>query len=317
MSHEVHPRQSRLANRASVTAPAALLVLALLGAAPNSPAQSQSAQSQVVTLRLGADQIGLVKTAEKITTRIAFQEPVKEIICGDLYDPESGTGSFVIQRIEADVFIKPVAPKGVSNMFVRTGGKGERIYGFSLSIVPAGQVHFVVNVLDVAGGIAPTRRASRPAAPPPAVPPVIASVGRGADVPASLMDSLAGIASPGPLSVAGLEQQPPAPKLVRHPQPPDTVAGKGSPPSRDVLKRVKPTYPDYAVENGITGQVIVEIMIDDMGKVTSAQAISGPPFLRNAAVSAARGWRFRPVGTGQGPGKEVSRITFNFRPEKF
>ena len=55
------------------------------------------AQSAVTTIVLGPDQIGKVKTAQGISTRITFTEPVSEIICGDLYDAASGKGLFVVQ----------------------------------------------------------------------------------------------------------------------------------------------------------------------------------------------------------------------------
>ncbi len=104
-------------------------------------------------MTLGPDQIGVVKTAVGITTRISFPEPVQEAICGDLYDPATGKGSFVIQlsgspeRRGNDVFLKPVTTKGMSNMFVKTGD-GKRTYNFDLKIVDAAQAHRVVNVLD-------------------------------------------------------------------------------------------------------------------------------------------------------------------------
>src|SRR5262249_37345570 len=112
------------------------------------------AQSLVTTLTLGPDQIGLVRTAQGITTRITFSEPVIEIVCGDLYDASSGKGSFVVQRSGTsekpgnDVFIKPIAAKGMSNLFVTTGDAHHRTFNFDLKIVPADQAHRVVNVID-------------------------------------------------------------------------------------------------------------------------------------------------------------------------
>ena len=119
-----------------------LLLLAL----PLSLAVAAQAQSPIMSLTLGSDQIGKVRTALGLSTRVSFSEPVKEIICGDLYDPASGKGSFVVQRGENDVFIKPIASKGLSNMFVKTGEHGEHIYNFDLEIVPAAQAFRVVNV---------------------------------------------------------------------------------------------------------------------------------------------------------------------------
>jgi len=108
------------------------------------------AQSPVSTLTLGADQIGIVRSAEGLTTRISFPDTVKEIVCGDLYDPQSGRGSFVVQRSDKDVYLKPVAVKGMSNLFVKTGEKGERIYNFDLLIVSMAQAARIINVTDAA-----------------------------------------------------------------------------------------------------------------------------------------------------------------------
>jgi hypothetical protein len=112
------------------------------------------AQSLVTSLTLGPDQIGLVRTAQGITTRITFPDPVVEIVCGDLYDSATGKGSFVIQRGGSnerpgnDVFVKPIASKGMSNLFVTTGDAHRKTYNFDLKIVTADQAHRVVNVTD-------------------------------------------------------------------------------------------------------------------------------------------------------------------------
>lgn len=108
---------------------------------------STLAQTPIRTAALSGNQIALIKTAQGITTRISFPDIVKEIICGDLYDPGSGHGAFIVQRGENDVFLKPVVPTGTSNLFVRVGRSPERIYSFDLSIVPANQACRVFNVV--------------------------------------------------------------------------------------------------------------------------------------------------------------------------
>jgi len=110
---------------------------------------SALAQTPIRTAALSGNQIALIKTAQGITTRISFPDIVKEIICGDLYDPGSGHGAFVVQRGENDVFLKPVVQSGTSNLFVRVGRSPERIYSFDLSIVPANQACRVFNVVTV------------------------------------------------------------------------------------------------------------------------------------------------------------------------
>ena len=129
-------------------------------------------QSPITTLTLGPDQIGSVRTAQGITTRISFPRPVKEIICGDLYESTTGKGAFVIARSGddqnpgTDIYLKPVVQKGVSNLFVRTID-GKQTYNFDLNIVPSpAQAHRVVNVFD-----APAQSAAAhdpPASGPPA-----------------------------------------------------------------------------------------------------------------------------------------------------
>src|SRR5262245_55260994 len=103
---------------------------------------------------------------------IRFADPVQVIICGDLYDAGTGKGTFVVQRSGTsenpgnEVFVKPVAPRGASNMFVKTAGK--HTYSFDLTIVTTAQAHRMVNVTDVAPGSSPPPAPgaeSRPAEP--------------------------------------------------------------------------------------------------------------------------------------------------------
>jgi vacuolar-type H+-ATPase subunit H len=132
----------------------------ILGVIFSVAAQMANAQSLIITVTLGPNQIGEVKVAQGITTRIIFPEPVRDIICGDLYDPATGNGSFVVQKIDSDVFLKPVVSKGLSNLFVKTGGNGEHTYSFDLQIVAVDQAHRVVNIADSNATQAETGRSS-------------------------------------------------------------------------------------------------------------------------------------------------------------
>ena len=133
-------------------------------------ASSAAAQSAVTTLALSSDRIGEIKTAQGITTMIRFPEAVQEIICGDLYDPGTGKGTFVVQRSGPadhpgnEVFIKPVSVRGASNMFVKTDGK--RTYSFDLTIVTTTQAHRMVNITDPAPAAAAGSSASPPGSDP-------------------------------------------------------------------------------------------------------------------------------------------------------
>lgn len=121
---------------------------------------STQAPAQITSVTLGPEQIATIKTATANTTRVAFPDKIEVIICGDLYDEQSGKGTFVIQKGENDFFIKPVAAKGQSNLFVKTAD-GKKTYNFKLEVVAANQAHFTVNVLDPRGS------AASPENPPP------------------------------------------------------------------------------------------------------------------------------------------------------
>jgi TonB family protein len=77
-----------------------------------------------------------------------------------------------------------------------------------------------------------------------------------------------------------------------------------------LLSVPKPDYPSGA--KGISGNVTVEVAIDEHGKVTSARAISGPPELRSAAESAALKARFSPTKLSGMPVSVKGIITFSF-----
>lgn len=57
----------------------------------------------------------------------------------------------------------------------------------------------------------------------------------------------------------------------------------------------KAVLPDAARAAGVAGDVVVEIVVDERGKVVEARVVSGHPLLRDAALEAARKWRFRAV----------------------
>lgn len=78
------------------------------------------------------------------------------------------------------------------------------------------------------------------------------------------------------------------------------------------VNRVEPTYPPLAKVARVSGSVVVQITVDEQGNVTHAQAVSGPPLLRNAAVSAAYGWKFAPDKVYGKPVKIIGTLTFNF-----
>ncbi len=86
----------------------------------------------------------------------------------------------------------------------------------------------------------------------------------------------------GPTLLAAQEQQP-------------LVAGSDGVPSPKKTKDVKPVYPQQAIAQGLRGIVIVEVVIDPRGAVSSVAIVRSVPGLDEAAIAAARQWRYEPV----------------------
>ena len=101
--------------------------------------------------------------------------------------------------------------------------------------------------------------------------------------------------------------------------PPPPPAVKRTPPTKHmgVVNGIathlpKPPYPAIARTAKVQGKVDVQITIDETGKVTSARAVSGHPFLRAPAETAARSARFSPTRVSDVPVKVTGVIVYNF-----
>ncbi|HZG54086.1 MAG TPA: energy transducer TonB [Pyrinomonadaceae bacterium] len=82
--------------------------------------------------------------------------------------------------------------------------------------------------------------------------------------------------------------------------------------SGKAIKSVPPTYPAIAKAAGAQGPVSVEIVVGETGDVEAAKAASGHPLLQQAAVEAARQWKFAPTQLSGNAVKVSGTISFNF-----
>jgi periplasmic protein TonB len=73
-----------------------------------------------------------------------------------------------------------------------------------------------------------------------------------------------------------------------------------------------PLYPDAAKRTRTSGIVTVDVILDETGKVLSANASSGPAMLRDAAVQAALKARFSPTKLSGQPVKVSGVINYKF-----
>ncbi len=96
------------------------------------------------------------------------------------------------------------------------------------------------------------------------------------------------------------------------PEPPKIIRKSGGVFQTSATRRVEPVYPPLAKAARVSGTVVVEVTVDEEGNVISARALSGHPLLKDAAVSAAKGWKFSPTMLSGVPVKVIGTITFNF-----
>ena len=76
-----------------------------------------------------------------------------------------------------------------------------------------------------------------------------------------------------------------------------------------------PIYPGEARKAHITGQVKVRVIVDETGRVMSADIVSGPKQLWMAAIEAARKAHFEPTLIGETAVKITGILTYDFKEE--
>ena len=110
-----------------------------------------------------------------------------------------------------------------------------------------------------------------------------------------------------------------SPKVVLEEEPPPSSAPKPilRPVSGGVLNGSAtylppPMYPETAKRMRTSGVVTVEVVIDENGKVISANAANGPSTLREAAIQAALRARFSPTKLSGQPVKVFGTISYKF-----
>ncbi|MFB3921116.1 MAG: energy transducer TonB [Terriglobia bacterium] len=62
-----------------------------------------------------------------------------------------------------------------------------------------------------------------------------------------------------------------------------------------IVHMVKPAYPPEAKKKGIEGLVKIDVTVNTKGEVIKTKVVSGPEELREAALTAVRQWRYKPL----------------------
>ncbi len=145
---------------------------------------------------------------------------------------------------------------------------------------------------------------------PPVRKGVVTMVGSGNTNAVAPMAPGAGtgqIISNAPAKVEIKDEPPPPP-----PKPTPHAPISGGVLNGRALHLVQPPYPPIARSAHASGQVVVQVLIDENGNVVAAHATSGHPLLQAAAVNAARSSKFSPTKLSGQPVKVNGVIIYNF-----
>jgi protein TonB len=96
-------------------------------------------------------------------------------------------------------------------------------------------------------------------------------------------------------------------------QPSAPIPVGGDVTSVQLISSVPPVYPQLARTQRVSGEVKIDALIGENGRVTGTKVISGPVLLHQAAMDALRQWKYKPATLN---GKPVSMhlvVTIQFR----
>ena len=80
-----------------------------------------------------------------------------------------------------------------------------------------------------------------------------------------------------------------------------------------LITSTRPVYPPLAKQANVEGDVLISADVDPSGKVVGAKAVSGPMYLREAAVDAVRNWKYEPATLNGKPTTGQITVKIQFR----
>ncbi len=105
----------------------------------------------------------------------------------------------------------------------------------------------------------------------------------------------------------------------------ETAESDAAPPKREairvggntandrLLKRVEPVYPKEAIAVRISGTVILQVTVNEGGRVYEATVLRGQTLLNRAAIDAVLQWQYRPLLLNGEPCPFIAVVTLTFR----
>lgn len=165
----------------------------------------------------------------------------------------------------------------------------------SISAIPAARPTPppTVPALKSAGPVAPTNNAKKSAAPPAGEPRTNAAPANTAAAPAPAQ------------ATAQPDASAPAGRAENSPVAVGSLVGKSK-------SRIAPSYPMLARSARVTGNVTVFLVVNEKGEVESVIRAEGPQQLQQAAIDAARRWKFNQTVIDGKNVKVTGYLVFNF-----
>jgi len=151
----------------------------------------------------------------------------------------------------------------------------------------------------------PGNKNSKKAAVVPELPSASNSATKLASAPVDV--KVQNVSTNQPLPVIAIDEPPPSPgpKPILKPVSGGVLNGTA-------VNLPAPVYPEAAKRMRTQGVVTVEVILDESGKVVSANATAGPTILRDAAMQAALKARFSPTKLSGQPVKVAGVINYKF-----
>ncbi|HUC54911.1 MAG TPA: TonB family protein [Candidatus Cybelea sp.] len=101
---------------------------------------------------------------------------------------------------------------------------------------------------------------------------------------------------------------------VAHSKVPVRVGGRVRRPQ--AIRQVAPRYPSLARDAHVTGDVVIDAILDERGNVTEMKIISGSPLFYSAALAALREWKYEPTYLNDEAISVQLIVTISFRLER-
>jgi TonB family protein len=79
-----------------------------------------------------------------------------------------------------------------------------------------------------------------------------------------------------------------------------------------LIQRVDPIYPDEAKPGRLAGAVILQVTINEEGRVPDTKVLQGHPLFSEAAISAVKQWVYTPTTVNEKPVSAIATAAINF-----